>query len=208
MKSADASRPQRRAVWGDTRFLLGILLVVVSIVGVWFVISSARQTAPVWAAERTLVPGEVISRDDLAVVEVALGQSGGAYVALDDFTDGVVATRTVTAGELLPVDAVADADSVRTANVVVRSSADVAASIEPGTTVELWSAPLLERGTYDTPRILVADATVAAVTRDDSAIAGGGAALELVIPRSEVAETLAAIADQAALSVVGAGAGS
>jgi hypothetical protein len=208
MKSADASRPQRRAVWGDTRFLLGILLVVVSIVGVWFVISSARQTAPVWAAERTLVPGEVISRDDLAIVEVALGQSGGAYLALDDFTDGVVATRTVTAGELLPVDAVADADSVRTANVVVRSSADVAASIEPGTTVELWSAPLLERGTYDTPRILVADATVAAVTRDDSAIAGGGAALELVIPRSEVAETLAAIADQAALSVVGAGAGS
>lgn len=207
MKSADASRPQRRAVWGDTRFLLGILLVVVSIVGVWFVISLARQTAPVWAAERTLVPGEVISRDDLAVVEVALGQSGGAYLALDDFTDGVVATRTVTAGELLPVDAVADADSVRTANVVVRSSADVAASIEPGTTVELWSAPLLERGTYDTPRILVADATVAAVTRDDSAIAGGGAALELVIPRSEVAETLAAIADQAALSVVGAGAG-
>jgi hypothetical protein len=208
MKSADASRPQRRAVWGDTRFLLGILLVVVSIVGVWFVISSARQTAPVWAAERTLVPGEVISRDDLAIVEVALGQSGGAYLALDDFTDGVVATRTVTAGELLPVDAVADADSVRTANVVVRSSADVAASIEPGTTVELWSAPLLERGTYDTPRILVADATVAAVTRDDSAIAGGSAALELVIPRSEVAETLAAIADQAALSVVGAGAGS
>jgi hypothetical protein len=208
MKSADASRPQRGAVWGDTRFLLGILLVVVSIVGVWFVISSARQTAPVWAAERTLVPGEVISRDDLAVVEVALGQSGGAYLALDDFTDGVVATRTVTAGELLPVDAVADADSVRTANVVVRSSADVAASIEPGTTVELWSAPLLERGTYDTPRILVADATVAAVTRDDSAIAGGSAALELVIPRSEVAETLAAIADQAALSVVGAGAGS
>ena len=43
---------------------------------------------------------------------------------------------------------------------------------------------------------------VVSVTRDDSMIGGGAAALELVIPRSEVAATLAAMADESALSVV------
>jgi hypothetical protein len=85
---------------------------------------------------------------------------------------------------------------------VVRSAVDVPASVEAGTVVEVWAAPMLERGDYDVPRILVADATVVSVTRDDSMIGGGSAALELVIPRADVAATLAAMADESALSVV------
>ncbi|MEJ1156446.1 SAF domain-containing protein [Microbacterium marmarense] len=208
MTVADSVRSPRRRVWGDARFLLGIVLIVASIAGVWLVVATARQTSPAYAATRAIVPGEAIAPGDLRVVEVALGQLGDSYVAPDDLAEGAVATRTIAAGELLPASAVADPVTVSTTSVVIRTSADVPASIDEGATVELWAAPLLERGTYDTPRILVADAVVAAVTRDDSAIGGGSAALELVIARADVAATLAAIADQSALSVVSAGAGS
>ncbi|WP_396668637.1 SAF domain-containing protein [Microbacterium sp. R86528] len=208
MTVADSVRSPRRRVWGDARFLLGIVLIVASIAGVWLVVATARQTSPAYAATRAIVPGEAIAAGDLRVVEVALGQLGDSYVAPDDLAEGAVATRTIAAGELLPASAVADPVTVSTTSVVIRTSADVPASIDEGATVELWAAPLLERGTYDTPRILVADAVVAAVTRDDSAIGGGSAALELVIARADVAATLAAIADQSALSVVSAGAGS
>lgn len=202
MTALDTARPRTRAFWGDARFFLGILLIAASVAGVWFVVSAARQTAPVFAASHTIVPGETVTSSDLEIVEVALGRVGESYFHPDALVEGLVATRTIAAGELVPADAVGEAVRARTTSVVVRSAVDVPASVEAGTVVEVWAAPMLERGDYDVPRILVADATVVSVTRDDSMIGGGPAALELVIPRSDVAATLAAIADQSALSVV------
>ncbi|MCR2764659.1 flagella basal body P-ring formation protein FlgA [Microbacterium sp. zg.B48] len=202
MTALETARPRPRAFWGDVRFILGILLVIASVAGVWFVVTAARQTAPAFAASRTIVPGEAISSDDVRVVEVALGQVGDAYLSPDVLADGMVATRTIESGELVPRAAVGDADGLRTTSLVLRSAVDVPASVDAGTVVEVWAAPLLERGRYDAPRILVADATVVSVTRDDSMIGGGSAALEVVIPRADVAAALAAMADESALSVV------
>ena len=202
MTALDAARPRPRAFWGDARFFLGILLVVASVAGVWLVVSASRQTAPAFAATRTIVPGETIAADDLRVVDVSLGQVGGAYLEADALADGLVAVRTIESGELVPSSSVGDAAAVRTTSVVLRSAVDVPGSVRTGSVVEVWAAPLIERGSYDAPRILVPDATVVSVTRDDSMIGGGSAALEIVIPRADVAATLAAIADESALSVV------
>ncbi len=194
--------PRRRTPWGDARFLLGLLLVAVSIAGVWFVVASARDTVPVYAAERTLVPGQELTSDDVRIVDVALGQVSTAYIASDALPTGIVATRTIQAGELVPAAAVGPAAGVRTTSIVIDSSVDVPASLAPGHVVEVWESPLLEHGVYDAPRILVADATVVSVTRDESMIGGGAASLELVIARADVAATLAAVAGGSSLSVV------
>ncbi len=207
MSHVESVRTPRRAFWGDARFLLGILLIVASVAGVWLVVAAARQTAPAYAATRTLVPGQAITADDLRQVEVALGQVGEAYLAPGDGNDDLVATRTIEAGELVPAEAVGDADDARTTNVVVQSSVEVPASVDAGTGVEVWAAPLLETGEYDEPRILIADATVVSVTRDDSMMGGGAASLELVIPRADVAAALAALAHEAAISVIPAAGG-
>ncbi|MDY0909050.1 SAF domain-containing protein [Microbacterium sp. CFBP9034] len=202
MTAVEPAHTPRRAFWGDARFFLGILLVVASVAGVWFVVAAARQTSPVYAAARTIVPGEAITSEDLTPVDVALGQLGDVYLASGDLAEGIVATRTIESGELVPTAALGDAAQARTTHIVVHSTVDVPASVDAGTVVEVWSAPLVEHGEYDVPRILVADATVVSVTRDDSMMGGGAAALELVIPRADVAATLAAMADQSALSVV------
>ena len=202
MTAAEHSRTPRRAFWGDARFLLGILLIAASVAGVWFVVTAARQTAPVYAAARTIVPGQALTAEDLRQVDVALGPVGDAYLAAGGLAERMVAMRTIEAGELVPLDAVGDADRARTTNVVVRSAVDVPASVDPGASVEIWAAPLREPGEYDAPRILVAEATVVSVTRDEAIMGGGSAALELVIPRADVAATLAAMADESALSVV------
>ena len=199
---SDPVRTPRRAFWGDARFFLGVLLVAASVIGVWLVVSAARQTVPVFAAAHTIVPGEAIGAGDFTVVDVALGPLADTYLSADDLVGAQVATRTIEAGELVPAASVGDPSDARTTSVVVRSAVDVPASVEAGTVVELWSAPLLEQGAYDVPRILVADATVVSVTRDDSMMGGGAAALELVIPRADVPATLAAMSDESALSVV------
>ncbi|WP_322409564.1 SAF domain-containing protein [Microbacterium invictum] len=205
MTAVDTGR-RHRALWADARFLLGILLIVASVAGVWFVVSAARQTVPVFVAARTIVSGEVVSSDDVRVEEVALGVLEGSYLepssSEGSLEEGMVATRTIASDELVPRSAVDSADAVRTTTVVLRSSVDVPAAVEAGSVVEVWSAPLVEPGIYDVPRILVADATVASVTRDDSMIGGGAAALEVVIPRADVAAVLEAMSDESALSIV------
>lgn len=197
------SQPARRRVfWGDARFFIGIALIVASIAGVWFVVASSRQTIPVLAASRTIVPGETVTAAELRVVDVALGQSAESYLGPDDLTSSLVATRTIGEGEMIPASAVGDAVDARMTTIVVQSAADVPAAVRAGSVVELWAAPLLERGVYDTPRVLIADAVIAAVTRDDTMIGAGSATLELVIPRANVAEALAAVAAQSALSII------
>lgn len=196
------SRPRPRAFWADIRFLIGVLLVIVSIAGVWMVVAAARQTTTVFAATRTIVSGQSIGVGDLRAVEVALGSIEGAYVAADALPDAAVATRTIHAGELVPADSLGGADAARTTTVVVRSAADVPGSVIAGSTVEIWSAPLDVSGDRSAPRILVADATVVEVARDDNMMGRGSVAVELVIPRADVAAVLAAQSTDAVLSVV------
>ncbi|WP_456285827.1 SAF domain-containing protein [Microbacterium sp. JZ70] len=201
--AALAPVPRRRRVfWGDARFFIGLALIVASIAGVWWVVSAARQTAPVLAAETTIVPGEAVTAGDLAVVDVALGGAEDAYLAPHELAEGYVATRTIEAGELVPSSAVTPADEAAVTTVVVESAVDVPSSVGEGTAVELWAAPLLEQGVYDEPRILVADATVAAVLRDDAVMGAAGASIELVIDRARVADVLAAVSSGTALSAV------
>ena len=202
MTAIESARPRPRAFWGDARFFLGILLIAASVVGVWFVVSASRQTVPVFAATRTIVPGEAVAGDDVRLVEVSLGQLEGAYLTADALKNGLVATRTVAEGELVPQSAVGASAAAATTTVVLHSAVEVPASVDAGSVVEVWEAPLIDRGAYDVPRILVADATIVSVTRDDSMIGGGAAALEVVIPRADVAAVLGAMADESALSVV------
>jgi hypothetical protein len=202
MTALEPARPRPRAFWGDVRFLLGILLILASVAGVWFVVSAARQTVPVFAATRTIVPGQTVADGDVRVVDVALGALGPAYLTPEAMEKGLVATRTIGEGELVPESAVGGASTPATTTVVLQSSVDVPASVEAGSVVEVWEAPMIERGSYDTPRILVADATVVSVTRDDSVMGGGAASLEVVIPRADVAAVLEATAGESALSIV------
>ena len=193
----------RRAFWGDIRFLIGIALVILSVVGVWLIVSSARQTTPLLQADRTIAQGEALISDDFRIVEVSLGSVVDGYLAPQDLEPGMVASRTLEDGELLPTTAAADAQSSRTTSIVVESSVGIPESVAVGTPVELWFAPrVAETEEFDAPRILVADVVVASIPETEGMLAQRSAMLEIVIDRSDVADVLAAITGGAALSVV------
>lgn len=198
----------RRPVFGDVRFIIGIVLVVASVAGVWMLVSSSRQTTPMLQATRTVVPGETLDSDDLQVVDVGLGVLSGSYLAPQDLEPGSVATRTLGAGELVPLSSVGSAKDARTTTVVVSSIA-TPVGIAPGTVVELWHAPMHEDGrSFDDPRILVGDAVVATVAEAEGMLSQSRTDVEVVIDRGDVADVLAAITGGDAISIVPAGAGS
>jgi len=195
-------------VFGDVRFLIGIVLVIASIAGVWLLVTSSRQTAPALQATRTIVPGEAIDSGDFQVVDVGLGGLADAYLAPQDLEPGAIATRTLAAGELVPASAVGDASQARTTTVVVTSTA-LPAGVQAGTPVELWHAPLGEDGrAFEEPRVLVADAVVGSVAEAEGMMSRTSTDVELVIDRGDVADVLAAISGGSAISVIPAGAGS
>ncbi|MFT4220505.1 MAG: hypothetical protein QM611_08320, partial [Microbacterium sp.] len=132
MTTPDPARPRPRAFWADARFLLGLALIAASVAGVWFLVTASRQTVPVLAATRTIVPGEAVSAAELREVDVALGASETAYLAPGALSEGAVATRTIHEGELVPLTAIGEADAARTTTVVVRSATDVPAAVAAG----------------------------------------------------------------------------
>lgn len=202
--STTEARPRPRAFWADARFLLGIVLIVGSIAGVWAVVAAARQTVPVLAAARAIIPGQPIVEGDLRVVDVALGALSEEYLSPGTMTPDHVARRTIAPGELIPRSSIQPAAEARTTTVVLRSDVPVPDSVTAGSGVEVWAAPEREgeRGVHDPPRILVPAATVVAVLRADSVMGGGETSLELVIPRSDVPAALTAMTDDSRLSVV------
>ncbi|MDR6866368.1 hypothetical protein J2Y69_000960 [Microbacterium resistens] len=197
------SIPRLRRPWGDVRFLIGVLLIVVAIVGVWLIVSSSRQTAPALQATRTIVPGEALSSADVRVVDVSLGTVAPTYLTPTTLEPGAIATRTIEDGELIAVSSTAPADAGRTTAVVVESAVGIPGAVAEGAVVEVWYAPPSKEGKgFDPPRILLEEAVVAGVTRADGLLGGSQATLELIVDRSSVGDVLAAVADGAALSVV------
>ncbi|GAA2929018.1 hypothetical protein GCM10010458_09280 [Microbacterium luteolum] len=196
------SRP-RRAFWGDVRFLIGIALVIVSITGVWLIVSASDDAAPVLQANRTITEGEALTSGDFQVVEVGLGALADDYLGPQDLQQGQVASRTLERGEIVPTSATTDAAESRSTTIVIESSTGIPEDVVSGAVVEVWHAPPLEDGrSYDVPRILVAEVIVRDVLEDDTVLADASTRVEIVIDRSDVADVLAAVTGGSSLSVV------
>lgn len=200
--SITEAQPRPRAFWTDVRFVLGLVLIAGSIAAVWVVVAAARQTAPALVSGRTIVAGEQIARDDLAVVDISLGQLETAYLAPGELEPGAVARRTIPQGELVARSAVGDAGGTRTTTVAFAVDGHVPSAVVAGDAVEVWVARRTEPGGFSRPRVLVADASVLSVSRSEAVMGGSATALELVVERGEVAAVLGALADESRLSIV------
>lgn len=92
--------------WLDTRLVVGVLLVLVSVLVGARVLSGADRSQLVWATSRALAPGSVLAAGDLVPVRVRLFDSTALYLDADRPPPvGYVAARGLGAGELLPDDA-------------------------------------------------------------------------------------------------------
>lgn len=205
-RMSGAERPERppKSFWFDPRFAIGVGLVVVSVLGVYGIIAAVDRTVEVFSAASPLSPGDRIYADDLVSQSVRLGELGGKYLSPKDLpNDGLLVTRAVAAGELVPTSALGDAASIRVASVVVPVNGTLSKSIAPGTVVDVWSAAETDHGVFGPPAVLVGSATVVRVIESGGLVSGGGSSgVELLVPRDKVARVLEAVANGDAISLV------
>lgn len=202
----DTVRGQRspKTFWFDPRLAIGVALVVASVAGVVVVVTAADHSVLVYAAATTLNPGDRVYPADLRVTSVQLGQADDQYLSEGDVpSEGMLVTRSVSAGELVPVSAVGAASSLRVASIVVKVSGELSHSIEPGTVTDVWSAEMTDDRRYGPPAVLVGSATVVRVLESTGLINDSrGHVVEILVPRDRIARVLEAVAGGDAISLV------
>ncbi len=201
---ARTERAERGALRLDPRLLIGIVLVALSTVGVWALVSGLDDGTDVYAVRDTVTPGTRLQATDLTLESARLGVDEALYLAPGDLPDqGLVVTRTIGAGELVPDSAVDAVDRAGLATVVVPSRGALPSELDVGSTVDVWAATELEQGGFEPPAVLVADAQIAGLHEPEGMVASSSVvSVELLIPREKVAALLQALASGDAIDLV------
>lgn len=194
----------RPRFWFDPRFIIGLVLVVVSVGGVYLIVASTDQTTTVLTARAALAVGDRIEAGDLIESQVRLGAVSDLYLTPAQLAKtGAVVTRTVSAGELVPVSAVGAAAGVTTTSMVVDLQSSLAAAVEPGSVVDVWSGRSAGNAEFEAPTVLVSDASVVRIVEASGIISTeAGRSVEILVPKAKVAAVLEAIARGDSLAVV------
>lgn len=194
----------RRGFAFDPRLLIGLVLVAASVAGVVAIVSTADETVQVYSAKVALSPGDRIEPSDVGTSSVRVPGADTLYLLPGDIpNDGFVLTRSVSAGELIPASAVGSVSGLRLTSLVLEVNGALAASIEPGSLVDVWSSKEVESGQFGAPAVIVSSATVVRLVESDTIMAGGGSiAVEVLVPRARVARVLEAVSNSDAMSIV------
>lgn len=193
-----------RSFWVDPRFTIGIVLVIASIGAVWVVVSSADTSTAVFAARSVLTVGDRITADDLVEQSVRLGTATDKYVGVATIpAEGLVVTRSVAAGELVPASAVGNTAGERLAPVVISVVNGLPRDVVAGATVDVWASKVGDGGAFGPPTVLVPSATVVRVIESEGIVASAQAvSVELLIPRARTARILEALSNSDSLSLI------
>lgn len=191
----------RRPSWRDPRLLVGLVLMAVAVAGVVAIVQRADTTAPYYAAAAPLTPGHVIERGDVVVAHVRVSE--GTYMPADAGAPwGLVVTRGIGAGELLPAAALSDADDVGVRSIAIETTRPLAAGIGVGSSVDLWVTVDGDDGPHST---LVQTALVVIEVADgDRSIAGTrGPTVYVAVPEGQVGAVLDSVASGGEIALVG-----
>jgi len=193
-----------RRFWFDPRFAIGLLLVAASVAGVVGIVGAVDSSVQVYAAREALAPGDSIRSEDLVATGVRLDGAAELYLVPGDLPDdGLVVTRTVARGELVPAAAVGASSGVRLASVVIGVGGELAAAVGPGSTVDVWAAKQTGAGGFEPPVVVVSSASVVRLVEEEGFVVDREqVSVEVLVPRSRVARLLEAIANDDAVSIV------
>lgn len=190
--------------WLDSRLVLGVLLVLVSVLVGAKVLAGADSSQRVWSATHDLAPGTVIASGDVQLSKVRLFGASGRYLA-GPVPVGYVVLRSVGSDELLPHDALAaPGKQVQRRDVTVAVGfGHLPTDLRRGDVVDLYVTPddkAVRRGTravdLTVPRLVLSDVIVARVTRSSGLTSSGQTVpVVLEVDPSQVLDVVQALAD-------------
>ena len=207
MPTSGVPSKRGRGVRLDPRLIIGIVLVVGSVAGVWAIVTTVDDTVEVYITPEVLVPGERIGAAQLVVQRATLPSRGAQYLRPGDVpAGGLVVLRAVGEGEVISHAAVGSARGIRLSAVVVETGGLLPRAVRAGASVDLWSASVGEGGEVGAPAVIASEAIVVRLVASDSIVGTTDAtAVELLIPDDRVARVIETLARGDALAVIPTG---
>jgi hypothetical protein len=199
----------RKPSWRDSRLVVGVVLVLLSMVIGAKVIAAADNTVPMYAAAASLVPGQPVTQGDVKRVDVQLGADRGRYVAADhDIAPDTFALRDVRPGELLPRSALGTRADINLKPVSVPVDGGAATQLAAGSIVDVWvnakdaSSAVAKFGSP--VKTLVAAPVVRAPEAGGGGLGAvsGTTAVQIMVPEASVQALIAAIDQGSKITLV------
>jgi len=198
----------RQPSWRDTRLVVGVVLVLLSVAIGARVVAAADDTVPMYAAAASLVPGQPVTQGDVKRVDVQLGTDRVRYVVADhDIAPGTFALREVRPGELLPASALGTTSDISLKPVSVPVDSGAAAQLAEGSIVDVWvntriASSAVEK--YGNPVMTLEGAAVVRVPETGNGLGSGSGktAVQIMVPQEGVQALIAAIDQGARITLV------
>lgn len=189
----------------DPRFIAGIALIIVSILLTTWIIQRSRGGEEVYQLLSPVAQGQPIEISKVSVVSAHTGSN--AYLPVGEIPDGAIATRSLSAGELLPRDAVSTAAEQDRRQVVINVATKIPSSVGVGSQVEVWSidasTPLQTEDAE--PTLIAASAIILNISEPDTTMIERAQAVEISVTETDLTKVLAATGTTGALVIVPAG---
>jgi Flp pilus assembly protein CpaB len=137
------ARRVARPTWLNARTVGGILLFSIAFLAGREVLEAQRATTLVWAAATDVPPDTVLGEDDLELVEAKLGSAQlSRYATEESSLEGMMVTRAIRAGELIPAEWLAAAGAAgadRTMTVPVAIEHANGGALEAGDRIDVFA---------------------------------------------------------------------
>jgi hypothetical protein len=176
------------------RMPLAITLIVAAFASAFFISTYSNRGFDYWVIAQPVMPGHVIALTDLVTDHLNLGESTEYYLRESDQVVGLVITRQMQVGELIPVvDISSSADSMATSAVPLNLRAgDLASGINVGDAVDLyWVLDWRNGEEVVDPILILGGVTLLGLDSSKNSL-GGDVSITVAIEETQVLRMLSA----------------
>jgi len=153
----------------DWRIIVGLMMVLAGAGGTLALVGWMDTTRPYLTLVADVVEGQTLTSSDVTVVDLHVRQGAVPYLMASDrhLVEGARVTRSLTAGELIPLHALGSPRALDTTTITMALGAGGAPWLTPGARVDVWMSPAIEQGLYGPPRIVAISAVVSGVRSEE-----------------------------------------
>ena len=183
------------------QLLVSVAVVAGSVVGAWFVIESSKITEVYLVTKSDLASGTALTEQNLEKTDLALFALATEYLQPGQLPSGAYLTRTISAGEVIPISAVTTQALDDFSNIVLTPSVEISSAISPGAKVSVWASPALDYQSFGEPTLAALDVEVVQVREPETSFASAAKSVELRVPITSIQAILRAIANRDAIAL-------
>ena len=182
--------------------LLGMLLITISMVGVWWIIEANNATEEFLVAAKPAASGSIITESSFRVARMNLGESSRLYLKPGDLEPGNYLLNNIAVGQLVALGSVASAIIDARQPVVITSTMPLPQGVGVGDFVDIWVSESLEGGAFAAPMTLVLDAEIVDIAQATGVMADRQPQIQVLVPVESVSPILDAVASKDAISMI------